>query len=133
MLLKHGLFRAETHLSNLLLGTLELGRQREHNVDVHASRWQRPVLDQRSLVVVQQVHVIIRGRGCRGVDLCLHLLFLLRRDHQSYVIEVIVSLLLGRLFPHLLCPHLLDPPPLAGHEAWRTPTRCRGRPGRGSP
>jgi hypothetical protein len=34
-LLKHDLLGAKTHLSNLLLGTPELDRQREHHVDVH--------------------------------------------------------------------------------------------------
>jgi hypothetical protein len=30
---------------------------------------------------------------------------------------VFISFLLGHFFPHLLCPHPLDPPPLAGYEA----------------
>jgi hypothetical protein len=38
-LLEHDPFRVETHLSNLLLGTPKLGRQREHHVDIHAGRW----------------------------------------------------------------------------------------------
>jgi hypothetical protein len=59
----------ETHLSDLLLNAPKLGRQCEHHVDVYAGWWRRPVFDQRSLVVIQQVHVVIRGRGCRGVDL----------------------------------------------------------------
>jgi hypothetical protein len=32
----------------------------------------RPILDQWSIVIIQQVHVIIGGHGCRGVDLLLH-------------------------------------------------------------
>jgi hypothetical protein len=35
-LLKNDLLRAETHLSDLLLSTPKLNRQREHHVDVHA-------------------------------------------------------------------------------------------------
>jgi hypothetical protein len=67
-----------------------------------------------------------------GVGLLLHPPFLLCQDHRSYVFEVLVSLLLGRLLPHLLCPHPLDPP-LAGRESWRTPTRCWSHPGHDSP
>jgi hypothetical protein len=110
-LLKHGVLGAEIHLSDLLLNASELGRQREHHVDVHAGRWWRPVLDQRSLVVIQQVHVIIGGCGCRGVDLLLHPPLLLHRDHWSDDVEVLVSFLLGCLFPHLLLPR-----PLGSHS-----------------
>jgi hypothetical protein len=116
-LLKHDLFRAETHLSDLLLVTSELGRQREYHVDVHTGLWQRSVLDQRRLIIVQQVHVIVGGRGCRGVTLFLHPPLLLHRDHWPDVIEVLISLLLDRFFPHLLRPYPLDPPPLAKREA----------------
>jgi hypothetical protein len=105
------------HLSNLLLGTPELGLQREYHIDVHASRWRRPVLDQRSLIIIQQVHVIVGGCRCRGTSLLLHPSLLLHRDHRSDVVEVFISLRLDRFFPHLLRPHPLDPPPLAGREA----------------
>jgi hypothetical protein len=43
-LLEHDLFRAKTHLSDLLLDTLELSLQREHHIDVHPSQWWRPSL-----------------------------------------------------------------------------------------
>jgi hypothetical protein len=66
------------------------------------------------------------GRGYKGVDLPLHPPLFLHRDHWPDDVEVFSS-----VFPHLLCPHSLDPPPLARCEAWRTPTRCWSHPGRG--
>jgi hypothetical protein len=120
-------------MTDLLLNALELGQQREHYVDVHASRWRRPIFDQRGLIVIQQVRVIIVGYGCRDINLLLHPPLLLCRDHRLDSVEVLVNLLLDHFFPHLLRPHLLDPPPLAGREDWRTPTRCWSCPGRGSP
>jgi hypothetical protein len=61
--------------------------------------------------------VIIRGCECMGVDFLLHPPLLLHRDHRPDDVEVLISFLLGYLFPHLLHPHPLDPPPLAGCEA----------------
>jgi hypothetical protein len=122
-LLEHDLLRAETHMSDLLLHASKLDRQHEHHADVHASRWRRPFLDQRSLIIIQQLHVVIGGCGCMGVDILLHPLFPFRRDLWPNGVEVLISLLLSRFFPHLLRPHLLDPRPLAGREAWRTPMR----------
>jgi hypothetical protein len=55
-LLEHGLFGEETHLSDLLLGTSELSRQRDHHVKIHAGRWQRSVLDQRRSVTPLLFH-----------------------------------------------------------------------------
>jgi hypothetical protein len=105
----------------------------KQHVDVHVGWWRRPVLDQWGLIIVQQVHVIIRGRECRGGDLLLYPPLFLCRDHQLDGVEVHIRLLLSRFFPHLLHPHPLDPPPLAGHEAWRTQMRCQSHPRHGSP
>jgi hypothetical protein len=103
----------ETHLSDLLPHTSEFGRQREHHVGVHAGWWQRPILDQWRFIVVQQVHVVVRGRGCRDVGLLLHPPLLLHREHRSNSVEVFISFLLGRVLLQLLRSHLLDPPLLA--------------------
>jgi hypothetical protein len=116
-LLEHSLLRAERYLIELLLNASEFGLQCEHHVDVHAGQWWRHVLYLRSLIVVQHVHVIIRGHGSRGIDLLLHPSLLFHQDHRSDDIEVLNSLLLSRLFPHFLHPHPLDPPPLAGRDA----------------
>jgi hypothetical protein len=45
---------------------------------------------------------------------------------------MLISFLLGRILPQLLCSHL-DPPPLAVRESWRTPMRCWSRPTCGYP
>jgi hypothetical protein len=47
----------------------------------HASRRWRPVLDQQSIIVVQQAHVIVESRRCMGIGLLFHPPFLLRWDH----------------------------------------------------
>jgi hypothetical protein len=47
----------------------------------HASRRWRPVLDQQSIIVVQQAHVIVESRRCMGIGLLFHSPFLLRWDH----------------------------------------------------
>jgi hypothetical protein len=125
--LEHDLLRTETHLSDLLLDTLELGWQREHHDDVHADWWRRPVLDQWRLVVIQQVYVIVRDRGCRDIGLLLYRSLLLCWEHRPNSVEMLISFLLGRILPQLLCSHL-DPPPLAVRESWRTPMRCWSRP-----
>jgi hypothetical protein len=52
-LLEHDLIGTETHLSDLLLDTNELSWQHEHHVDIHVGWWQRPVLNQRRLVIIQ--------------------------------------------------------------------------------
>jgi hypothetical protein len=105
------------------LGTPELGRHREHHIEVHVGRRWRPIFDEQRLVVVQQVHVIIGGRECVG--LLLHPLLLLHRDHRPDGVEVLIPLLFGRLPPQLLHPQPSNPPPLAGDESYRTPMRCR--------
>jgi hypothetical protein len=44
---------------------------------------------------------------------------------------VLIFFLLDHLFPQLMCPHPLDPPPLVGCESWRIATRCWCYPGAG--
>jgi hypothetical protein len=115
-LLEHDLLGVEKYLSDLILVTPELGWQCEHHLDVHVGgRW-RSILDQRRLIVVQQVHVV-GGRDCRGAGLLLHPLFLLHQDHRPDSVEVLISILLGRFLPYLLCSHPLDPPSLARRES----------------
>jgi hypothetical protein len=75
--LKHDLLGTKAQLSDLLIDSPELDRQCKDHVDIHASRRRRPVLDQWRLVIIQQVHAIIRGHECTRADLLLHSSFLL--------------------------------------------------------
>jgi hypothetical protein len=91
-LLKHGLLEVETHLSDLLLGTPELSRQREHHMLMSMPVGGGDIFDQRRLIAVQHVHVIGGGCECKGASLLLYPPLLLCREHSPNSVEVFIFL-----------------------------------------